>query len=121
MSKKRKGRDRLETPQTRSDGDRTVRLGGDEGRYLVVQIEGQQREYRVPLADSLKMADAMALRKVMAAPSKRRDGLFFEWFYGFFCRYVPEKVTGQLSMDDFGTLAQAWNEASEEGGAQPGE
>ena len=93
---------------------KTLNLGNGGGDFLEVRIEGIKKAYRIPLANSLKMGDAMALRKVTKLPKKQRDEGFLDAFYEIVCRYVPQKYIDHLSMEEFSQLVQAWNEASNE-------
>ena len=114
MGKKGKGKNKT--------GGKVLRLGGNAGgRFMEVSIAGTGETYRVPLADSLSMGDAMAMRKVQRKPKDKRDEAFFEVFYQMVSHYVPKKYLDVLSMDDFTTLVEAWTAASEEAGAGPGE
>ena len=103
------------------DGGKSIELGAGKGKTLEVEIAGTGKTYHIPLADSLSIGDAMEIRRVQNLPKKKRDEGFFNAFYNIACRYVPKKYVDMLSMDDFGTLLEAWNDASEEAGAGPGE
>ena len=100
---------------------KTLKLGNEVGRHLEVHIEGVKKSYRIPLANSLKMGDAMALRRVTKLPKKQRDEGFLDAFYEIVCRYVPQKYIDGLSMEEFSQLVEAWNDASNEDGVGLGE
>lgn len=97
-------------------GDRSEREGS-----LEVNIEGIGKSYRVPLAGSLTMGDAMLLGKVAGLPKKRRNKGYFNAIYEIFCKYIPKKYVDRLSMRDFERLTDEWGRASSDGGATPGE
>ena len=99
----------------------TVSLGGND-RFLEVRIKGVDETYRVPLQGSMKMRDALEVRRLDALPEGReRDDAFFDWFYGYFCRFVPEEALGDLSRDDFAALSDAWVSAGDAEGESLGD
>ena len=100
---------------------KAAKLGGAPRGCLEVEVAGHGKTWRLPLAGDLSIGDAMEMRKALRAKKAKRDERYFEWFYGFVCRHLPEKVVSRLSMEDFATLAQAWDEASGEAGEAPGE
>ena len=102
---------------------KTIAIGdGPKGEgSLEVHIEGTGKSYRVPLAGSLTMGDAMTLRRVASLPKKRRDEGYFDAIYEIFCRYIPKKYIDRISMRDFERLSNEWGRASSEDGARPGE
>lgn len=100
---------------------KSIKLGGGGGRSLEVKIKDTGKVYHVPLADSLAMGDAMALRKAQRQPKRKRQDAYFNAIYEIFCRYIPKKYIDQLSLDDFSRLADAWNDASNDTGVGAGE
>lgn len=100
---------------------KTVEITQGETSFLEVSVAGIKKPYRIPLSNSLRMGDVMALREAMRLPKKRRNEGFLAAFYEIVCRYVPKKYVDALSVDEFSQLVDAWNDASAEAGVGLGE
>ena len=91
-------------------------LGKEDVRVLEVHVptpKGKERVYKLPLAGSLDLGDSMAMMRAYNAPKRKRDRAFFLWFYDFACRHISKQVIDSLSQDQFGKLAQKWQEESD--------
>lgn len=93
---------------------------GCEVKYLTADVGG--KKYKIPLADYMPMPDAREMLRIRRMPAKERDGAYTEFFLGYFEKHIGEEAFSALSMADFETLMESWNEANEaEGSATPGE
>ena len=95
---------------------RTLKFDRDDQKCLEVEVrgaKGKTKKCMLPLSGSLDLGDSMELMKAYNKPKKKRDHAFFLWFYDFACRHISKQVIDSLSQDQFGKLAQKWQEESD--------
>lgn len=74
---------------------------GSKRALETLKVKIGDKEYNVPLAGSLTMAELRALR------NEDSDG------FPFFEKYIPPEVLDTLTLDEFKQLNNAWKKTSE--------
>lgn len=86
-------------------------LSKSNGAYLNIEIE--KKNYKIPLANSLKLKE---LRKLIKANKLESEEEQLEFLMDFFGKYLGEDTIGELTIAQIYELFTLWQKANEEAG-----
>ena len=92
------------------------KFGTDKPEFLVFQLEGSEKIYKLPLSASMPAAQLLAMQE---AYSKGTESAFK--FQIEFLRKNIGKIADTLTAATVGEIFTAWSEESGKQGAEPGE
>ena len=86
-------------------------LSKSNGAYLNIEIE--KKNYKIPLANALKLKE---LRKLIKANKLESEEEQLEFLMDFFGKYLGEDTIGELTIAQIYELFTLWQKANEEAG-----
>lgn len=86
-------------------------LSKSNGAFLNIEIE--KKNYKIPLANSLKLKE---LRKLIKANKLESEEEQLEFLMDFFGKYLGEDTIGELTIAQIYELFTLWQKANEEAG-----
>lgn len=86
-------------------------LSKSNGAFLNIEIE--KKNYKIPLANSLKLKE---LRKLIKANKLESEEEQLEFLMDFFGKYLGEDTIGELTISQIYELFTLWQKANEEAG-----
>ena len=91
-----------------------MRTFGEEKKYFEFALEGDDKVYKIPLAQYIPMASVLMMREA----DKRDDSLIGQT--NLLRRYMGD-VVDEISSSMVANIINAWVDASADAGASPGE
>ena len=86
-------------------------LSKSNGAFLNIEIE--KKNYKIPLANALKLKE---LRKLIKANKLESEEEQLEFLMDFFGKYLGEDTIGELTIAQIYELFTLWQKANEEAG-----
>lgn len=86
-------------------------LSKSNGAYLNIEIE--KKNYKIPLANALKLKE---LRKLIKANKLESEEEQLDFLMDFFGKYLGEDTIGELTIAQIFELFALWQKANEEAG-----